>query len=67
MNEETIEAKRLTKPLLKAIEAALSAALAGEFEGGDFDGLDRDHFERALEWIEGELERRAYAKRRIEL
>lgn len=46
---------RLTKPLLRAIEAALNAALAGEFDGGDFDGLNREHFERALEWVEEKL------------
>jgi len=49
---------RLTRPLLDAIAAALSAALAGEFDGGDFDGMDRRAFERALEWVEAEQERR---------
>lgn len=50
---------RLTKPLLDAIGAALDAALAGEgFEGGDFDGMNRDHFERAREWVSQERERR---------
>jgi hypothetical protein len=43
---------RLTKPLREAIMAALDAALAGEgFDGGDFDGMDPDHFERARDWI----------------
>ena len=51
--------KRLTKPLIEAMLAALNAALAGEFDGGDFDGLERDHFERAREWLEQEQERRA--------
>lgn len=50
---------RLTKPLLLAIEAALDAALAGDgFDGGDFDGLNRDHFERASKWVSQELRRR---------
>lgn len=50
---------RLTKPLLEAIVAALDAALAGEgFNGGDFDGLDLRHFERAREWAVGQLNRR---------
>lgn len=51
---------RLTKPLLKAMAAALDAALAGDgFDGGDFDGMDREHFERAREWIdEQQLKRR---------
>lgn len=50
---------RLTKPLLIAIEQALTAALAGEgFDGGDFNGLDRDHFERASTWVSQELRRR---------
>lgn len=44
---------RLTRPILDAIRAALNAALAGDgFDGGDFDGLNRDDFERALEWAE---------------
>lgn len=42
---------RLTKPMLEAIAAALDAALAGDgFDGGDFDGMDQRHFERAREW-----------------
>lgn len=50
---------RLTKPLLNAIEAALSAALAGDgFDGGDFDGDDPRHFERALQWVREQQERR---------
>ena len=53
-------ARRLTKPLLLAIEAALDAALAGEgFDGGDFADQDRDHFERASQWVAQELKRRA--------
>lgn len=43
---------KLTKPLLEAMEEALNAALAGEgFDSGDFAGLNRDHFERALAWV----------------
>lgn len=50
---------RLTKPLLNAIEAALDAALAGDgFEGGDFEGMNRRHFERAREWVAREQRRR---------
>lgn len=50
---------RLTKPLLDAMASALSAALAGEgFEGGDFDGMNRDDFERALDWVNQEALRR---------
>ena len=44
---------RLTRPLREAIRQALYVVLAGEsFDGGDLDGLNRDHFERALEWAE---------------
>jgi hypothetical protein len=51
---------RLTKPLLDAIEAGLNAAIAGEgFDGGDFDQMDPEHFERALAWVHQEQERRA--------
>jgi hypothetical protein len=51
---------RLTKPLLAAMDAALRAALAGEgFDGGDFDGMDPEHFRRALEWVAQEEKRRA--------
>lgn len=51
--------KRLTKPLLRAMEAALNAALAGGgFNGGDFTGEDQRAFERALEWVQAELQRR---------
>lgn len=51
---------RLTKPLLEAMAAALRAALAGEgFDGGDFDGLDSNHFQRALQWVEQEQGKRA--------
>jgi hypothetical protein len=43
---------RLTRPLLEAIGAAFDAALAGEgFDGGDFDGMDREAFERARKWV----------------
>lgn len=50
---------RLTKPLLRAMREALIAALAGAgFDGGDFDRLDPDHFERALDWVEQEIARR---------
>jgi len=55
-----MSAVRLTKPLLSAIEAALSAALAGDgFDGGDFDGMDRAAFERAWDWVNGEMARRS--------
>lgn len=51
---------RLTKPLLTAIEHALNAALAGEgFDGGDFDGENPDHYERALQWVNEQQRRRA--------
>lgn len=51
--------KRLTKPLLDAMHSALEAALAGDgFDGGDFEGENQDHFERAVEWIKQEKERR---------
>lgn len=51
---------RLTKPLIVAIAAALDAALAGDgFDGGDFDGMNPEHFERAREWI-SELTVRRY-------
>jgi hypothetical protein len=54
---------RLTKPLLEAMLAALNAALAGEgFEGGDFDGLDRKHFERAQDWVFNRIVRRSAEK-----
>lgn len=47
----------LTAPLRSAIESALNAALAGEgFDGGDFTGQNRDHFERALEWVRSRAE-----------
>lgn len=45
--------KRLTKPLLDAMANALNVALAGAgWDGGDFDGQNPEHFERALEWVE---------------
>ncbi|WP_379069211.1 hypothetical protein ACHMW4_04260 [Mesorhizobium sp. UC22_110] len=51
---------RLTKPLLIAMLAALDAALAGDgFDNGDFAGMDRRHFERASQWVDEELARRA--------
>lgn len=54
---------RLTKPLLVAMAYALNAALAGEgFDGGDFDGEKREHYERALAWVEQELAKRARAE-----
>lgn len=50
---------RLTMPLLKSIRSALAAALAGEgFDGGDFDGEDPRAFQRALDWVNAEMERR---------
>jgi hypothetical protein len=54
-----VNAPRLTKPLLAAMSAALSAALAGGgFEGGDFIGMEPRHFERALAWVNEQLKRR---------
>lgn len=59
---------RLTKPLLNAIAAALDAALAGEgFNGGDFDGMNKDHFERAREWVSEEMSRRSRSFEAIRL
>lgn len=53
---------RLTKPLLDAMATALDAALAGEgFTDGDFEGMDRTHFERALDWVRQEQQRRGAA------
>ncbi len=50
---------RLTKPLLIAMHAALDAALSGDgFDGGDFDGMNRDHFKHAIDWVEEQLDRR---------
>ena len=50
---------RLTTPLLYAMAAALDAALAGDgFNGGDFEGEDRDTFERASRWVTQEISRR---------
>ncbi|MCO5066884.1 MAG: hypothetical protein M9924_21180 [Rhizobiaceae bacterium] len=56
---------KLTKPLLEAMASALAAALAGEFDGGDFEGEDPHHFERAAQWIAEELERRAARSNRM--
>lgn len=57
---------KLTKPLLAAMEAALDAALAGDgFDGGDFDGLDRTSFQRALAWVRQEQARRYPASREV--
>ena len=50
---------KLTSPMLGAIRAALNAALAGDgFDGGDFDGLDREHFERADKWVRQQIDKR---------
>lgn len=50
---------RLTRSLLDAMASALNAALAGGgFDGGDFEGENQEHFERALQWIDQERERR---------
>lgn len=49
---------KLTRPLLDAMAAALSAALAGDFDGGDFTGMNREHFERALAWVQEQAARR---------
>lgn len=50
---------RLTAPLLDAIENALRAANAGDdFDGGDFDGLNREDFELAETWAAQERWRR---------
>lgn len=52
-------ATRLTLPLLQAMGSALRAALAGDgFDGGDFDGLNPAHFERAGDWVLQEIKRR---------
>lgn len=54
---------RLTKPLIEAIAAALDSALAGDgFDGGDFDGMNPEHFERAREWVDQQLARRTKTK-----
>lgn len=54
---------RLTQPLLEAIESALNSALAGEgFHGGDFDGQNPEHFQRALEWVQAKLERQLWCR-----
>ncbi len=56
---------RLTKPLLDAMSSALHAALAGAgFDGGDFEGKNPAHFERALKWVEQEQARRAAKTKR---
>jgi hypothetical protein len=45
------------------MSSALKAALAGKgFDGGDFNGQDRDHFERALRWVEKEQHKRTRTK-----
>jgi len=45
--------------MLNAIAAALAAALAGEgFDGGDFDGMNRNDFEHAAQWVAAEIQRR---------
>lgn len=50
---------RLTKPLLAAMAAALNSAVAGEgFDGGDFEGMEPEHFRRALDWVHQEQQRR---------
>lgn len=49
----------LTKPRLEAIRTALHVALAGGgFDGGDFEGQEIEHFERALDWVVQESIRR---------
>lgn len=61
VQSQTTEAApvRLTAPLLEAMQSALQAALAGEnFDGGDFDGLNPKHFERASDWVAQEMMRR---------
>jgi hypothetical protein len=59
MSKSETHTPRLTGPLLDAIKAALDAALAGEgFDGGDFDGMNRDHFERASKWVEHQITKR---------
>lgn len=51
--------RRLTRPLLDAMRAALHAALAGGgFDGGDFDGMDPKAFQRALDWVEQQQAKR---------
>lgn len=49
---------RLTRPLLNAMARSLGAALAGAgFDGGDFDGENQEHYERALDWVQERLDR----------
>lgn len=51
---------KLTRPLLTAMEHAINTALAGTgFDGGDFDGENQDHYERALEWVREQKQKRA--------
>lgn len=58
--EEVMANRRLTRPLLSAMYDALSAALANPegFDGGDFEGLSIEDFERAQEWLRQEKQRR---------
>ncbi len=50
---------RLTRPLLVAMQHALQAALAGAgFDDGDFGGENPEHYERALDWVVQEQQRR---------
>jgi len=56
---------KLTRPLLEAMRSALSSALAGEgFDDGDFANGNPDHFQRALDWANKELEKRAERAKR---
>lgn len=56
---------KLTRPLLEAMRSALNVALAGGgFDGGDFADENRDHFQRALDWADKELEKRAERPKR---
>jgi hypothetical protein len=51
--------RRLTKRMLEAMASAINSALAGEgWNGGDFDGMDHEEFERAAEWIDQQIARR---------
>jgi hypothetical protein len=52
-------AYRLTKPMLRAIRASLSAHLAGRaFDGGDLDGENEEHYARARQWAGEQLDKR---------
>ena len=52
----------LSAEILNAISASIDAALAGDgFDGGDFDGMDPEHFEQASSWVEQAVANRSDA------